>query len=529
MRSSFSLSNALTRIFYALLLCFPCGYAFWLALCKLSIVPPRNLLFGAIYAAILFGGCVFAARPFRWAERRTWYHPAVLALILLAALLVRVWVILKFQNPPVSNYWEAHAAAESLLNQGISIFHPRGQVELANDELALYHCIYPSWALYMLVLKNVYAIFGSSIYTAQFLNAALTMGIMAALYRLCARWLKRPGLGLGAAAVFGFWPVSILSCTLHTPDFFTILLMLGVLLAWFRAEERDAPWWKRFPWIAAAGLMLGLLNRFKSIAAVLLAALAIYEIICWILPALAARKKGFLKALGSGALALGTAAACMALATGAADWAIGRNIGHPPQNLTGWFFYVGLTGEDGMWTPEKRDFRDGLLVQHDYDIDAVNEALRAETAAQVRRDPGGTLRMIGEKTKTFWTDDLDLFWSMYGRTMDHHYDLIKGASRVFYMGLLLFAAFGALGLLADSFLPQGAPRAVLRTKSGLPEAGPLREENRALFLSALFLFGMALMFLVSEMQIRYKFILGAPLSLLAAYGAYCLRGRGARR
>lgn len=522
MRHSFRASNTLVRIFYVLLICFPCTYAFWLALCKLSIVPPRNLLLGGIYAGLLFGGCIFAAKPFRWAEGHRWYHPAVLALLLITAFLVRVWVILKFKNPPVSNYQEAQASAEFLLGQGISIFHPRPPVELSGDDMALYHCIYPSWALYMLVLKNLYALFGSSIYTAQFLNAVLTAGIMAGLYRLCARYLKRPGMGLGAAAAFGFWPVSILSCTLHTPDFFTILLMLLALLAWARAGEQEGLL-RRLPWTAAAGLLLGLLNRFKSVAAVLLAALAICELVCRILPALFARRKGFPQALGGGTAVLVSAALCMAAATAGADWAIGQNIGHPPQNLTGWFFYVGLTGEDGMWTPEKQRFRDELLEEYSCDIPAVNQTLQRETLAQIRQDPGGTLGMIGEKTKTFWTDDLDLFWSMYGRTMDHHYDLIKGASRVFYMALMLFVSLGALGLLADSFLSRSAPEAVIRQDFGPPAEGPLRRENRPLFLAALFLFGLALMFLVSEMQIRYKFILGAPLSLMAGYGAYCLR------
>ena len=143
MRHSFRASNTLVRIFYVLLICFPCTYAFWLALCKLSIVPPRNLLLGGIYAGLLFGGCIFAAKPFRGAEGRRWYHPAVLALLLITAFLVRVWVILKFKNPPVSNYQEAQASAEFLLGQGISIFHPRPPVELSGDDMALYHCIYP--------------------------------------------------------------------------------------------------------------------------------------------------------------------------------------------------------------------------------------------------------------------------------------------------------------------------------------------------------------------------------------------------
>ena len=43
------------------------------------------------------------------------------------------------------------------------------------------------------------------------------------------------------------------------------------LLAWARAGEQEGLL-RRLPWTAAAGLLLGLLNRFKSVAAVLLAA-----------------------------------------------------------------------------------------------------------------------------------------------------------------------------------------------------------------------------------------------------------------
>lgn len=540
MRKELTLSHILIKLFCVLLVWFPCQYAFGLAWNQLAEVPPDVVFLGGLYSAAVFGVCLWVAFPMHFlplggdnapgrlsaqgiflrsadhfGEGRLSAGAGAKLLVFLIALacLVRIWVILAFANPPLSNYGEAHNTAIALLEQGISVFRPHAPTDLATDATALYHTLYPSWALYMLVLKNVYAVFGTSIYVGQYLNVFLTAVIMAALYWLCVRFLKNPGLGLAAAVLFAFWPTSILFCMLHSPDYFTILFVILCLFLWGWTEEKRETfcWWQHLLRLLAVGVSLGILNRFKSVALVVLVALLIYEVVFHLLPAIVQRirekKAGILAALAQGALTIAAVALFMTGTTKAIDLAIGLNIGHVPQNLTGWFFYSGLTGEDGMWTEQKRDYRDKLLVDYNYDIDAVNRVLMRDTLTELDINTRGTYDMILEKTEAFWQDDLDIYRFMYGGTMNHLYDLIKGSTRVFYMVFLFFMMVGAVGLLLSPICGKTL----------------LDKERRPLLLASLILYGFALMFLVSEMQLRYKFILAAPFALLAGSGAEFLK------
>jgi len=495
----------LKKVFYLLMGWFPCQFAFSLAWGKVLEVQADFVFLGALYSLFAFGAALRLGFPKGGLTAGS--GARLLPFLCLAAALVRIWVILVLQNPPLSNYWEAHESAVLLLSEGTSILHPRPETELTPGSLALYHTVYPCWALYMLVLKNVYGVFGASILVGQYLNVFLCVAVMIICYAIGVKCLKSPGTGLAAAGIFGFWPAGIFYSVLHSPDY-CILLLTGIfLLLWHWSESRreNTKWWARLLRLIPVGVTLGVLDRFKSIALIFLTALLIYEGVCHVLPALWERIRGrgkqVLRALGSGAVTVGTVAVAMTLSTAGVDAAIARNIGHAPENLTGWFFYVGLTG-DGMWNPWKQTVQEQLLEENNYDVAAVSRELMDIALERVDSHTRDTWKMIQEKTQTFWADDLDLYRCMYGHTAEHLYFTIKGSARVYYMALLLFALIGAAGLLLSPF-------------------GREREE-RTLFLAGLMLFGCALMFLVSEMQIRYKFILGVPLSLLAAHGAACL-------
>jgi len=373
-----------------------------------------------------------------------------------------------------------------------------------------YYNLYPHWYMhikYLAVLQRLGALPAVGLYA----NAAVSSLSSAFLYTLAARSLRSRKTGFLAAMIFTLWPAHLFYAIVLTPEylhiFFCMLSLLLMLAAHCAYEGHPL---RALLLFLLAGAALALSGFFKTTDRIVLIGLFIAALLhVPSNPNDESRNEGKVrrKPFRGKALFLLCMAAAYLLSVQAGYLYIEKDSGRPVnRDSFAYFLYIGLSPKTGgVWTQEASAYYldlDRELGDYDELSRAVLEKLRNEWREAGR--PGREFFM--EKIRKAWVEDYQWLPDM---TMEARTDgFIKpGALRdravhcvqVYYLLVCLLSLAAALYCMK-------------------------RGEGRLCLLSALVVFGFALVLGAIEVQARYKCVVYPFLSILAARGLTLLTG-----
>ncbi len=302
-----------------------------------------------------------------------------LAAILAAGFALRLAIDIWIPTQPVSDFLEYFRRAESLARFGRDETRPG--VPAASHPPA-----YPI-ALSLAVRA---APPGKALAAAKVANALLAV-LAAALGALLARTLRGEAAGLWTAALFSFFPRSLLmSDLIASENLFTPLLLLFLLVA--ARRWISAPSWRL---AAAAGAAIGLLTLTRSVA--------YFLPLVWL--AGAAAGKGRPRRIAAELLLLVAVEHAVLL-----PWAIrnARAIGRFTflNTVGGVGLFIGnnarATGDWYDWTGDLERLRPGVGARGPL---AVDDAAKEEAVRWIRSNPGRAAALYFVKLRHILTDD----------------------------------------------------------------------------------------------------------------------------
>ena len=453
---------------------------------------------------ILNGGSSLIARidSNRRLPEAAWMHGAETAfaiLVLIAAAVLRIGIVRTMPMRVESDYKTYYEIADLLV---------RGTLQTEGPGYCDYIAMFPHVFGYPFALSLVFRIFGTSVKTALYFNAALSVLTVFICYRT-ARLAGGRLCGFAALLLTAFWPSQILYGNMVASEYlFSCMLMFAMYL--FVKSIKDYAGDAKHP---AAGVLLHVfLGAWLALTAAVrpMAMLLIITIVICVcfererLPvrltkdqpvSLVCLSKGWIRCL----IVIATYVCVSALISIGIANAVDRDLASGTTSF-GYNLLVGLNTEsEGGWNQEDSDYLYAALEA----TGSAPEAQMAcrDLAVQRLRDVKGILNLFLRKFQVLWmNDDYGSTWNLL--FMDQQGTLTasresflyatRGIGNIFYLLVVAFAAFEGIFLW--------------RRGAGL--AYP--------FL--LMYLGTAAMHLLVENQNRYHFHALYMLAILAAFG-----------
>lgn len=142
-------------------------------------------------------------------------------LILILAFIMRVAVIRELPMKPASDYKTYYEIADMM---------KKGILQEKGEGYCNYIAMFPHIAGYCYILKNIFVIFGTSVWNGQMANVFFSLGTVFSVYRI-ARKLGGKLAGMIALTGAAFWPSQILYINMLAAEYsFSFFLFLSVLL-----------------------------------------------------------------------------------------------------------------------------------------------------------------------------------------------------------------------------------------------------------------------------------------------------------
>ena len=440
---------------------------------------------------VLVGIAVAAAFLLLWGKGRVYFRSkfpscsfpetivfrSLFVVLLFLCFLVRyVWVV---ENPidPASDYYTFYHAAETLA-ENFSIAD-------LEESLPRYLALFPHIFGYAFFLSVLFTLFGPSPFVAAVTNVVLSTISMALLYYIGLR-LSGRFMAVAVSLLWIFYPSQILfNMFVLSEPYYTMLLLASLaLLLWIRQRLSKLSFWQSVVAGIPLGILLGLANTARPIAAIILIAAAI---LFFVVEPLAKEPDTGKKAL----LFLTMCLLYSAVGT-ANNWLFTQRVGEAPATTPGYNIYVGFNVEsDGKWNQDDSD----TLVQYNQDASlSAREVQSAMLKEAVQRITSGTIdfsQLFYEKLTVLWqTDDAPIF---YGKTVMEQPEKLSAQCNGFYYLTWIGSLVGAWYLFR-------------------------RKGQNFTYLFPLFLLGLTMAQMLVEVATRYHYA-GVPfLALLAAYG-----------
>lgn len=227
-------------------------------------------------------------------------------------------------------------------------------------------------------------------------NVVLSTISMALLYYIGLR-LSGRFMAVAVSLLWIFYPSQILfNMFVLSEPYYTMLLLASLaLLLWIRQRLSKLSFWQSVVAGIPLGILLGLANTARPIAAIILIAAAI---LFFVVEPLAKKPDTGKKAL----LFLTMCLLFSAVGT-ANNWLFTHRVGEAPATTPGYNIYVGFNVEsDGKWNQDDSD----TLVQYNQDESlSAREVQSAMLKEAVQRITSGTIdfsQLFYEKLTVLW-------------------------------------------------------------------------------------------------------------------------------
>ena len=361
-------------------------------------------------------------------------------------------------------------------------------LESARGVYAAKEAIFPHWAYYPRLLSLWMRLFGQSQGAAVAFNIFVG-ALSCVLISLIAKEIFGSNkTAFFASLLFAFWPSYGLYCGITSNEHLCLLFLL--LCSYFFILALGAEGWRRWIFLAAAGLFAGATDLFKQFSPVFLIAAAAVILIRLL------TEKGSRKNLLCFVLCLLLMFGCGLAVKTAAKAGLERYLGQPvADSMTGHFLLIGLNSEGGgMWSEEYGSLVYELCEAYSNDYKAVNEELTAILKADLKAHPDSLIPTLQHKFLVDWSADsgvVDWVNALYPGGLPHR-DWVYSLCGAYYAGLFLLILAGAV----MAFF----------------------EKDPSLMYLRLICFGYFLLFMLSEAQGRYQLVLFPVFALLAASG-----------
>lgn len=402
-----------------------------------------------VYLLALVGAVLVARGLSALRARIRLRHPnawawALGGLVFSCGLVARLWVIRKIPIAPASDFETYYSLAKHLADS-----------TLMDDSAALlriYVAKFPHTIGFPMLLAPAFRLFGASVWVAQCVNLAFSMGSVVLLYAI-GRRIGGRSMGLIAMALAAFWPSQILFGTMvATEPSFSFLLLAAFWASQLALARRGKPL-VGIALLLLSGVLLGLAGGIRPVAVLMLIAIAVA------LVAAGPRQKR-----GEGApdriMSLRTMCIVLILLTYVpTGWIINQRVSEeigakPASGLraSGYNLMVGTNVEhQGLWNRDDADFFD-KAYRETGSAQEAHAASMAVAIKNIRSRPLDVANLMVLKFRDLWqSDDFGIDWNLLwagqqGILTSEVNDLmnaVRPIGRGMYMILLLLALIGA--------------------------------------------------------------------------------------
>ena len=430
---------------------------------------------------------------------------AIVILLTLCAFLYRMLIVDYADAVPESDFRLAYENAKLWAEEGYCAI-PR-------------YIQYPYWGLWVYVINCVFRITGStSLKTAQMINICLGTFMLPLIYAIVRNAFYEikesfpyKKISFASAMIYCFWPGISLYTGVLTNEFITsfwaaiAILLLTVAHKW---KAQGKPHAKMYTLYLCAGISLGIMNCFKSIAAIILIAWIIGLFFCEILPHIKKmKKKDWLHYL----VPILSVIFLQVAVSQAGIYFLANLMGVSKAEMNPsvvWrTIYVGLNVEDNGKLGENSRAVSKEIGQSP--VNKQNELWKKAALKSISENYSQYPSLFLKKFDEEWGSEKSFIAHGFRRALDlseeesEYYDNVMDYNRlpvynaftVYYIMVLLFC------ILSSLF--------------------SIRYRNLfALFICSLSIFGFMLVELIMEAQNRYKSVIYFALAILAGPGIY---------
>ena len=185
---------------------------------------------GTHFIALLSARLDIAPRLSRRRKLSVGMESFYVILILGASFALRYAVIVKFPMEPASDFKTYYEIAEMMKN---------GTLQKKGEGYCNYIAMFPHIIGYCFILKNVFVLFGTSVFNGQFANILFSVGTVFTIYRI-GRKLGGKLSGVIALTVAAFWPSQIIYVDMLAAEYaFSFFFYLSLLLFLHLAMDYD--------------------------------------------------------------------------------------------------------------------------------------------------------------------------------------------------------------------------------------------------------------------------------------------------
>jgi hypothetical protein len=482
--------------FYAVFCWFPCTIALVFGVIRFLYPDLDGRKISLLLVLVFFSLCAlwlwFAREPQGRAGRlwRWLYMP--LAVLMCAVAIRMAWAVhIGPYVEPFSDFDWAYQAA------------------LGSTEFIRHHATFPSWGLYVSLIKVIFQFNVPEFSSAQVFNALINGISAVVVYYIALLATDKFRVAVIAGLLMGFMPSNIFYTNMLSPEFPSLLLLLLVILGMVITFKLELKLWIRaLIWIGI-GAVCALANYLKAVAAIVLIAYVIVQVInldrCEINPG-DCPKRPLVKRAAMVGLSIILMSVPFLLTTKALDRYVEKELGVSiNHNQMSHFLFVGLNtkGEGQIHIGEYNHMDLEFLTAHDYNYELtaqwVKDFLQQDWAENYEDIP----KLFFSKFQWAWQDDMIPAAYTVQQTGDTAMDAQKAQlieqyappmSQAYYIVLMLLTALGV--------------RAIKKHDA----------DNRSFFLLCMYIFGFALLLLIGEAQSRYKCMVMPAVCIIAATG-----------
>ncbi|MDW2799754.1 hypothetical protein RZO55_19450 [Clostridium boliviensis] len=421
-------------------------------------------------------------------------------LILIFAFIMRVAVIIELPMKPASDYKTYYE---------IAVMMKKGILQEKGEGYCNYIAMFPHIAGYCYILKNIFVLFGTSVWNGQMANVFFSLGTVFFVYRI-ARKLGGKIAGIVALTGSAFWPSQILYINMLAAEYsFSFFLFLSVLLFLHLVMDYDSTTKNGISGILLhilLGCLIAITAAIRPMALILLIAILLFLIPQKMsLPGIPINSisiwvrflaKGWLRGL----LILASYMVVSGIITTDIELLINKSVPSFSQSF-GYNLLVGLNNDaSGGWNEEDSKFLYDNLERTGSPIEAQT-ACRDEAFQRLVSNPNMLFNLFIKKYELLWgNDNYGSDWNLaflkeqneLTQTRADFLYKVKSENQIVYLVFILFSFLTLIYLL--------------------------KKQANGVYVLILIYLGTAAMHLMVESQNRYHFHAIPVLIILGSVG-----------
>ena len=428
------------------------------------------------------------------------FETVYVILILIFAFIIRITIIRELPMKPASDYKTYFEIAEMM---------KKGTLQEKGEGYCNYIAMFPHIIGYCYILKNIFVIFGTSVWNGQMANVLFSLGTVFSIYRI-ARRLGGKLAGIIALTAAAFWPSQILYINMLAAEYsFCFFLYLSVQLFLHLIMDYDSTTKNGISGILLhilLGGMIAITAAIRPMALILLIAILLFLIPQKMnLPGIPLNSisiwvrflaKGWLR----GGVILMSYMFVSSIITTDIELTINKSVPSFSESF-GYNLLVGLNNDaSGGWNEEDSKFLYDNLDRTGSPIEA-QAACREKAFQRLVSNPSMLFNLFIKKYELLWgNDNYGIDWNLaflkeqneLTQTRADFLYKIKSENQIVYLVFILFSFLTLIYLL--------------------------QKQANGLYVLILIYLGTAAMHLMVESQNRYHFHVMPVLIILASVG-----------